>query len=72
MASLNLWSLLRREPALIVWSLFIISIPFYVLNAGMPQPGNLLVLFIIPKAMKWKRGWHGSMMKTLRPIVAPG
>jgi hypothetical protein len=51
-----------------MWALFLISTPFYVLNAGMPQPNNLLVFLLIPKAMRWKRGWHPSLTYTLKPL----
>ena len=68
MARFSARRLLAREPALIMWALFLISTPFYVLNAGMPQPNNLLIFALLPKAMRWKRGWHPSLTYTLRPL----
>ncbi len=60
--------LLAREPALIMWAIFLISTPFYVLNAGMPQPNNLLILLLLPYAKRWRRGWHPSLTYTLKPL----
>jgi hypothetical protein len=68
MARFSASRLLAREPALIMWALFLISTPFYVLNAGMPQPNNLLVLLLVPSAMRWRRGWHPSLTYILKPL----
>jgi hypothetical protein len=66
---LSVSRLLAREPALIMWAIFLLSTPFYVLNAGMPQPGNLFVFFLIPKANRWRRGWDPSLSYILKPLV---
>lgn len=38
-----------------MWSLFVICIPFYVFASGLPQPGDFLVLILLPLALY---GWN--------------
>jgi len=47
-----------REPRLLLWFLYILLIPFYVVPSGLPQPGDLLVLLIFPLALL---GWNGRL-----------
>ena len=43
-----------RHPALLVWMLYLLAIPFYVGASGLPQPSNVLLVMMIPLAL---RGW---------------
>ena len=59
---------LLRDPALLVWSLFVLLIPFYVFSSGLPQPGDLLVIPLVVIAL---RPWTGRLARTARrPISA--
>ena len=37
-----------RDPALLLWSLYILLFPVYIFKSGVPQPGDLLVLLLAP------------------------
>jgi len=59
---------LVRQPALIVWCLYLILTPFYVIASGLPQPGDALVFLLVPMALA---GWDGRIDKpTMRPLRA--
>jgi len=61
---------LVRSPVLVVWALYLASIPIYVGASGLPQPGNALLFVLVPLALK---GWNGklpaSIRRTLRPLA---
>jgi hypothetical protein len=61
---------LMRQPALIVWALYLVSMPFYVFRSGLPQPGDLLVILLVPVAVA---GWDGKLAPAnshmLRPLL---
>jgi hypothetical protein len=44
-----------RRPALVIWSMFLFSQPFYVFESGLPQPADLLLLPLIPMVLV---GWN--------------
>jgi hypothetical protein len=55
-----------RDPALFVWALFVLLIPFYVFSSGLPQPGDMLV---VPLILLGLRGWNGRLGKQfMRPV----
>ncbi len=37
-----------RDPSLLLWSLYILLFPVYVFKSGMPQPGDLLMVLLVP------------------------
>jgi hypothetical protein len=59
-----------RHPLLVFWALFLFATPFYVFASGLPQPGDLLVLVLVPTAVV---GWNGRLpahlTRTLRPLL---
>jgi len=61
---------LLREPRLLMWALYIVLIPFYVVPSGLPQPGDMLVVLIFPLALL---GWNGRMnrqsLRAFRALV---
>ena len=59
---------LLRRPTIVVWSLFILLIPFYIVHNGLPQPGDLLILILFPMTMS---GWNGKLHRTSRRILRP-
>lgn len=50
---------LLRRPEVLVWSAFVIFIPFYVFDSGLPQPGDFLLLLLLPLALY---GWNGRLI----------
>lgn len=59
---------LMREPTLLLWSLFVFLIPFYVFSSGLPQPGDLLVVPLVLIAL---RSWNGRLDRgARRPLSA--
>jgi hypothetical protein len=59
----EIWRGLRGEPALLAWAIYVALIPVYVFKSGLPQPGDLFILALVPIVL-WR--WNG----TLSPEVA--
>ena len=70
MGASQMLRLLVRQPALAVWALYIAAAPFYLVHNGLPQPGDLLIIVLVPVALS---GWNGqlrrSSVRVLRPLV---
>src|SRR5262245_15033381 len=59
---------LMRDPALLLWCLYLFLIPYYVFYSGLPQPGDMIVLLLAPVAL---RTWNGRLDRTMRrPLSA--
>ncbi len=57
---------LLRRPVLFVWACYVVLIPFYVVRGGLPQPGDALIVPLVPMALS---GWNGRMSNsTLRAV----
>lgn len=63
----DLGQLLRR-PALWLWCLYLVLTPFYVVHNGLPQPGDLMILLIVPVALS---GWDGRLHRLAGPVLRP-
>lgn len=63
-----------RAPGLLLWALYIISTPFYVFKSGLPQPGDLLIVLVIPASLyRWDgRLWPDAIVviRSLLKFVA--
>ncbi len=57
---------LARRPPLFLWCVVVLLTPFYVLPSGLPQPGDLLVLPLIPAALI---GWNGKLNKNFTKVL---
>jgi hypothetical protein len=44
-----------RDPALLLWSLYILLFPVYVFKSGLPQPGDLLMILLVPAVFLGKK-----------------
>lgn len=59
-----------KHPALLVWMLYLCAIPFYVGASGLPQPSNVLLVMMIPLALRgWDRRFGAGEAKTIRSIL---
>ena len=54
---------LARSPGLLVWALFVLLNPVYLFSSGLPQPGDMLIVALVPFSLA---GWNGR----LSPILA--
>jgi hypothetical protein len=62
---------MRRHPVLGVWFVFVASIPFYVGKSGLPQPGNALLLLIVPWTLaRWNGRLDPRPLRVLRALLA--
>lgn len=52
------WRELSRSPALVIWVLFLLLSPLYVVSSGLPQPGDWLVLLLLPVTLFT---WNGVL-----------
>jgi len=59
-----------REPVLIVWAIYVALVPLYIFKSGLPQPGDVFILILLPVALN---GWNGKLNRTaldaLRPLL---
>jgi hypothetical protein len=55
-----------RRPALVTWAIYLLLIPLYIFHSGLPQPGDLLVLLVIPLALQH---WNGKLGRDMRGTV---
>jgi len=55
-----------RRPALVTWAIYLLLIPLYIFPSGLPQPGDLLVLLVIPLALQ---RWNGKLGRDTRGTV---
>jgi hypothetical protein len=59
-----------RRPALVTWAIYLVLVPVYIFPSGLPQPGDLLVVVLVPLALA---GWNGrlghGMRITLRALI---
>jgi hypothetical protein len=59
-----------RDPPLLLWALYLFLLPVYIFPSGLPQPGDLLILLLLPASLL---GWNGRMASTSsRPMRALG
>ena len=54
---------LARAPLLILWAMFMLLMPFYVLPVGLPQPDDLLITLFAPMVLS---SWNGKLPKSTR------
>jgi len=54
------------QPALIAWAVYLFLTPFYVFASGLPQPGDLFVIVLVPIAL---RRWNGRLPVPALPAV---
>jgi hypothetical protein len=59
---------LSRRPALAVWCLLVFLTPFYVFHNGLPQPGDVLIIPLVPMAMA---GWNGRLRTGFARVLRP-
>ena len=60
------WRQVMREPLLVTWAIYLALIPLYIFKSGLPQPGDVFVLILIPLAL---RRWDGKLGRDMREAV---
>jgi hypothetical protein len=50
---------LLRRPEVFVWCAIVVCIPFYVFPSGLPQPGDFLMLLLLPLTLS---RWNGRLL----------
>jgi hypothetical protein len=56
------------KPSLAIWALYLFLLPVYVFSSGLPQPGDVLILALLPAALV---RWNGRMSRqAARPLRA--
>lgn len=58
-----MWRELVQEPALAAWAVYILLIPLYVFKSGLPQPGDMFVVILLPVALY---RWNGRLSRDAR------
>lgn len=61
---------LLRHPALAVWCIYVALIPFYLFKSGLPQPGDMVVLVLLPIVLgQWNGRLEKGYIRVLRPLI---
>jgi hypothetical protein len=61
---------LLGNPGLAVWCLTLILTPFYVVDSGLPQPGDALVIFLLPLSLaRWDGRFDKPTSRMLRALL---
>lgn len=61
---------LLRQPVLFVWALYVLLIPFYVFKGGLPQPGDALIVVLVPMTIAtWNGRLPRDVVRTFRPLL---
>jgi hypothetical protein len=62
--------IMSRAPAMVIWCLFALLTPIYVFKSGLPQPGDVLVIFLVPAALlRWDGKLDRQTNRLLRALV---
>lgn len=64
----NHWRLMFQHPGLFLWMLFVLLTPVHVVGSGLPQPGDWLILLLVPVVLI---GWKGSLERAGARMVRP-
>jgi hypothetical protein len=69
----TLWNEVRavfRTPALLMWCALMTFVPFYIFESGLPQPGDFLIVIVLPLTlMGWDRRLERSVVRPLRILL---
>ncbi len=65
LATIRQLNQIRRDVLLIMWSLVVLLLPFYVFDSGLPQPADWISLLLLPMLL---RTWNGRLPG---PLVRP-
>jgi hypothetical protein len=61
---------LLRQPVLFVWACYVLLTPLYVFSGGLPQPGDALIILVVPMALvQWNGRLPRMTVRTLRPLL---
>jgi hypothetical protein len=64
------WRELTRQPALVIWVLFLLLSPLYIVSSGLPQPGDWLVLLLLPVTLfTWNGALDKSSARMIRALI---
>jgi hypothetical protein len=58
--------IVAADPTLILWALYILLVPIYTFDSGLPQPGDLLIFLLAPAVLG---RWNGRIPKTTKAAV---
>ena len=58
------------DPILVLWAAYLLLVPIYVTVSGLPQPGDMLVLLLVPIALtRWDGRLPGHQRDVLRTLL---
>lgn len=55
-------------PALVMWAVYLLLVPLYVFKSGLPQPGDMFLVLLVPVAL---RGWDGRLLNRASAVTKP-
>lgn len=63
-------ALALSSPPLTLWALYLLLVPVYIFKSGLPQPGDVLILALVPAALTiWDRKLARPSIRSLQPYL---
>jgi hypothetical protein len=60
------WRQVLRKPALVIWAIYLFLVPVYIFSSGLPQPGDVVILVLVPIVLQQ---WNGKLSGDMRGAV---
>ena len=60
------WRQVLRRPALVIWAIYLFLVPVYIFSSGLPQPGDVVILILVPMVLQQ---WNGKLSGDMRGAV---
>jgi O-antigen ligase len=69
-ATLQQITRIRRDALLVMWTLVVLLLPFYVFDSGVPQPADWIALLLLPMLLRtWNGRLPGPLIRPLKSLV---
>jgi hypothetical protein len=46
---------LSKDPIMLIWGAYLLAVPIYIFKSGLPQPGDYLILLLVPLAFSGRK-----------------
>jgi hypothetical protein len=59
---------MMQQPSLVVWGTYVFLIPLYLFKSGLPQPGDLFIVVLVPVVLS---RWNGRLTRDATLAIRP-
>src|SRR5678815_647525 len=61
---------MSRDPAMLLWGIYLLLVPVYVFKSGLPQPGDWLIVILAPVVLSRRSRRDPYMVPPIRTLYA--